>query len=79
MADSDIKGISQAMRDLGKYTARKLFAARGNKSEIRLNETELALAMGAVAQAAFTAGVNAVQRAREQTDMQIEEESTEIG
>lgn len=79
MADSDIKGINQPMRDLGKYTARRLFEARGNKSEIHITEADLALAIGAAAQAAWTSAINAVQRVREQTDREIEDESTEIG
>ena len=76
--DSDIKGINKPMRELGKYTARRLFAARGNKSEIHITEAELALAIGCAAQAAFTAGIQAVQKVREQTDREVDEESTYI-
>lgn len=79
MADSDIKGINQPMRDLGEYTARRLFEARGNKSEIHITEADLALAIGAAAQAAWTSAMNTIQRVRTNTDREIEEESTEIG
>jgi hypothetical protein len=78
MADSDIKGINKPMRELGQYTARKLFAARGNNSEIHITEEDLALAMGAVAQAAWTAALNAIQRARKLVEEEIEEESAAI-
>lgn len=77
-SESDIKGVNKPMRELGKYTARRLFAARGNKSEIHLSEEELGLAMSAVAQAAWTAACNAIQKVREQTAREVADESTEI-
>lgn len=77
--DSDIKGINKPMRELGKYTARRLFAARGGNSEIHITEVDLALACACAAQAGFTAGIKALQKAQAATDREIEEESTEVG
>jgi len=74
MSDS----INKPMRVLAEYAAQKLFQSRAKgKKEVRLSEEELATAMAAVAQAAWTACFEAVQRVRERTDREIEEENGE--
>jgi hypothetical protein len=71
--------INKPMEVLGKYAARRLFAARARKGapaqvEIHITEADLALAMSTVAQAAWNSAFEAMQKARAKTDREIEEE-----
>jgi hypothetical protein len=70
--------INRSMRVLGEYAAKRLFDARSRSGqrnvEIHINERDLALAMATVAQAAWNAAVEAVQKTREQTERELEEE-----
>jgi hypothetical protein len=47
-----MKALSPRSIRIGKLLARKLFAKRGNRSEIHLVEFELALALGLAAEVA---------------------------
>jgi hypothetical protein len=62
---------------IGDHAARRLFAARGNNSEIHISEKDLALAMAVCAQAAWDSCIKAVQKVRDDTDRDIEEETLE--
>jgi hypothetical protein len=70
--------INRSMRVLGEHAAKRLFDARSRRGqrnvEIHINERDLALAMATVAQAAWNAAVEAVQKTREQTERELEEE-----
>ena len=67
--------IGRVAKTIGDHAARRLFAARGNHSEVHLNETELALAFSVCAQAAWESCMAAVQKVRQQTDREIEDEA----
>jgi hypothetical protein len=68
--------IGKVAKTIGDHAARRLFAARGNNSEIHLSEGDLALAMSVCAQAAWDTCMAAVQKVREETDREIEEEES---
>jgi len=52
LLDANSTALSLASRRAGEACARKLFNARGNHSEVHLNEYELALACAAAAEVA---------------------------
>lgn len=71
--------IGKVAKTIGDHAARRLFQARagnGKKSgvEIHITETDLALAMSVCAQAGWDTCMTAVQKVREDTDREIEEE-----
>lgn len=63
------KTISQPMQVLGNHAARRLFLGRARRGqrqvEIHITEADLALAMAGVAQAAWDAAIDALERARQ--------------
>lgn len=75
--------IGEVAKTIGDQAARRLFAAGGDHSEIHLSEKALSLAMSVCAQAAWEmcaqaawdACMSEAQKAREQTEREIEDES----
>jgi hypothetical protein len=66
--------IGRVAKVIGDHAARRLFAARGDNSEIHITERDLALAMSVCAQAGWDTCMTAVQKVREKTDREIENE-----
>jgi hypothetical protein len=73
-----MSGIGKAAKTAGAHGAKRLFAARGNPLEVHLNETDLALFGSLLFQAGFEVGVRAIQKVREDTNREIEDESSDV-
>lgn len=57
-----MSGINKACQNVGKMMARKLFAARGNTTEVHLTQDELALGFAGAAQVGFNIAIEAADR-----------------
>ena len=71
--------LSKVATTIGDHAARRLFAARAGNNrpsgvEIHITERDLALAMAVCAQAGWDTAMTAIQKVREDTDREIEEE-----
>jgi hypothetical protein len=71
--------INKVATTIGEHAAQRIFQARAGKGkksgvEIHITETDLALAMSVCAQAGWDTCMAAVQKVRDDTDREIEEE-----